>query len=492
MSADGSPRHEDRIEQLRIPPQAIDAEQAVLGTLMLTPESIDDVADLIQVEDFYRRDHQLIYAAILDLKEKGKAYDALTVGEWFESNGKADQVEGGAYLIELWKAPPRPANVRDYAQIVADKSTLRRLITVGTEIVNDGFLPEGREADQIVAHSAAKMASLTMRGARAGGLCMLRGAMTEAWDEIVARDAGTIEVGLTPPWENVRAKLPGLEDTDFMVIAGRPGMGKTVTGLEFADHAASHHERNVAVFSLEMSKKQLGVRLLSRRARVDNARMRQKAALTPEDWSAINGAYKDSRALSIAIDDTASLTIDAIEARASRMHAKVPGGLGLIVIDYLQLISGDGRRDEKRYDEMTKISRRCKLMAKTLHCPVIGLSQLNRSLEGRTDKRPTMADLRESGAIEQDADIVAFVYRDDYYTKDLSGAPGVAEFIIGKQRNGPTGTAYLRHHLECSYFADYFGPRPNYKTKKPESAAGEDGFDDPAPSGRDRAAGRDR
>jgi replicative DNA helicase len=214
--------------------------------------------------------------------------------------------------------------------------------------------------------------------------------------------------------------------------------------------------------------------------------------LSDHDWSQITRAERELADLPIAIDDTAPLTIEGIKARASRMHAKVKGGLGLIVVDYLQLIEGSGR-DDKRHEEISKISRGLKLLAKTLHCPVIALSQLNRSLETRTDKRPVMADLRESGAIEQDADQIVFIYRDDYYTKDQCGAPGVSEFIIAKQRNGPIGTAYLRHHLECSYFDDYNGPTPRYaKPKQKDSAS--DGFDDEAPrprSGRDRAAGRD-
>jgi len=467
----------------------MEAEQAVIGGLMLRPDALADVGDLLSASDFYRREHAAIFEAILDQKARGKPFDAVTLGDWFETAGKAEMVDNGAYLGELVSTTASAANVRAYAEIVADKATLRQVIEVGSEIVGIGFDPEGRQAAEIVSTGAAKFAALTLRGAREGsGLRMIGAAMKEAWDEINGRFEGSIEIGLTPPWENVRAKLPGLEDTDLMVIAARPGMGKTVAGLEFADHAA-RQGRNVAFFSLEMSQKQLAVRLVARRARVDQSLMRQKGALSNEDWAEINGAYKDLRGLPLAIDDTAELTIEGIKARASRMHAKVPGGLGLIVVDYMQLISGDGRHDDKRHDEVTKISRGLKLLAKELRSPVIALSQLNRGVEARTDKRPQLSDLRESGAIEQDADIIAFLYRDDYYTKEACGAPGIAEFIIAKQRQGALGKAYLEHHLECSRFDDYHGPTPSYSRSRAGSASN-DGFDDDLPlSGRDRAAG---
>lgn len=482
------PSAEDR-DGLRVPPQAIEAEQAVLGGLMLAPDAWDEVADLLQPEDFYRRDHATIFEAVAALRAKSKPYDAVTLGEWFEARGQAELVFGGAYLIELASTTPSAANIRAYAEIVADKATRRRLIEVGTDIVNDGFQTDGRGSDEVVADAAAKVAHLTLRTAKEGGLRMLRSGIGEAYDEIVARWEGTADVGLTPPWANVRNKLPGLENTDFAVLAARPGMGKTVAALEWADHAAELG-RNVAVFSLEMSRRQLITRLISRRARVPLTLMRQRGALTDQDFTEISRANRELHALPMAIDDTATLTIEGIKARSSRMHAKVEGGLGLIVVDYLQLISGSGR-DDKRHDEISKISRGLKLLAKDLNCPVIGLSQLNRSVETRADKRPVMADLRESGAIEQDADVICFLYRDDYYSKDACGAPGVAEFIIAKQRQGALGTAYLRHRLECSTFTDYHGPTPSYTLKHGKASQGSDGFDDHVLSGRDRAAGID-
>ncbi len=467
-------RQDSRIEQLRVPPQSIEAEQAVLGGLMLAPDSLVQVADLLVAEDFYRRDHQLIYRAIGELAAKEKPYDAVTLAEWFESQGLGEQVAGGSYLVMLATTTPSAANIKAYADIVRDKAVLRELIEVGTGIVNDGFQPEGRESTEILADATAAVSKIAHRTAMDGGLRMVRSSIRACFDEIVARDAGTVDVGLTPPWGNLRRKLPGLENEDFMVLAARPSMGKTVAGMEWADHAASLG-RNVAVFSMEMSSKQLTLRLTARRARVDMARMRERGALTDADWSAITAAQRELYELPLAIDDAGTLTMEALRARACRMHAKVPGGLGLIVVDYLQLMSGSGS-DGKRYEEITKISRGLKLLAKELHAPVIALSQLNRSVETRPDKRPVMSDLRESGAIEQDADVVVMIYRDDYYTKDACSAPGIAEMIIGKQRNGPTGTVYLRHHLECSYFSDYHGAPPRYGKQK--ATASRDGFDD--------------
>lgn len=462
---------------IRVPPHHIESEQSVLGGLLLAPEAWPQVADLLQPRDFYRRDHQLIFEAIQELEGKKKPFDWVNVDAYFTERGTQEQIGGGAYLVELASTTPGAANIRGYAQTVADKATLRNLIDVGTEIVNMGFSTEGREADELCAEAAAKTSRLTLRAARDGGLTLLRSGLDDAWDDLDARFRGTAEVGLPPPWKNVARKLPGLEDTDLFVLAARPSMGKTAAAMEWAAHA-DDLGRNVAVFSMEMSKPQLLARMLSRQAKVDHSRMREKDGMTQDDWAAMTAARRHLSGSRIAIDDTGSLTIDAIRARASRMHAKVDGGLGLIVVDYIQLISGTGRSDESRSDQVTKISRGLKLMAKDLKCPVIALSQLNRSVEARADKRPMMSDLRESGAIEQDADIIGFLFRDDYYTKDACGAPGVAELILAKQRQGPTGTAYLKHHLEYSSFEDYYGRRPDYTPIKIAKGIANDEFDD--------------
>ena len=288
MSAVMAPREDRNIEHLRLPPHSVDAEQAVLGGLMIRPEAWDDVADLLEPEDFYRRDHQLIFQAISEAAEGNKPFDAVTLGEWFESKGEGEAVAGSEYLIELCRGTWTAANIRAHAQIVADKSTLRALIETGSEIVNDGFQPEGRATADIVANAAAKTAALTLRGARDGGLMMVRSGLADVRHEIESRYHGTIDVGLTPPWGNVRDILPGLEDTDFMVIAGRQAWASG-RRMEFADHAAELG-RNVAVFSLEMSRQQLTLRMISRRARIDQTRMRVKGALDDADWAAITQA----------------------------------------------------------------------------------------------------------------------------------------------------------------------------------------------------------
>jgi replicative DNA helicase len=479
---------------LRVPPQDVQAEQAVLGGLMLAPEvAYDRVSDVLTDEcQFYRRDHQLIYRAIRELHELKKPYDAVTLGSWFESHGLSEQVAGGAYLIDLASTTPSAANVRAYAEIVAEKAQLRRVIEFGTDVVGMGYSPDGRSAEQITADAAGRAAALTLQTAKDGGLRIVRNAVARAYDQITKRYYGEVELGMQLPWPNLAKKIPGLEETDLLVLAARPSMGKTAAGMEIADYAADTG-RNVAVFSMEMSEEQLMVRLLSKRARVSQEKMRAKGALSEDEWERIGEARRAlSERVTLAVDDQARLTIDKIRARASRMHAKVPGGLGLIVVDYLQMIEGGTGKEDKRHDEVTKISRGLKQLAKDLRCPVIALGQLNRSLESRPDKRPVMSDLRESGAIEQDADIIVFIYRDDYYSKDQCGAPGVTEFIVAKQRNGPTGTAYLQSHLDCSYFEDYHGQMPPRYAKTAKGKASNDGLDDEGyNSGKDRAAGRD-
>jgi replicative DNA helicase len=489
MSPDGAYRSDSRIEQLRVPPQSVEAEQAVLGGLMLAPDAYAMVADLLRMEDFYRRDHELIFRAITEMAEADppKPYDAVTLGEWFESKGLSEQVAGGAYLVELASTTPSAANIRAYAEIVVDKSLLRRMIEIGTEIVNNGFQPEGRDSAHLVADASSKIGALTQQSNRDGGLRMIRAGLNEAFEDAVHRNSGAIDCGLPLPWSNARELIPGLEPTDFVVLAARPGMGKTTLALEIVDYIADVKQVNTAIFSLEMGRKQLLGKMIAHRANVDFSKMRKRDGLNDEEWGRISDAKRELAELPIAIDDTVSLTMNAITARAARMHRKVAGGLGLIVIDYLQLIEGSGR-EEKRHEVVREISRGCKVLAKLLNCTVIALSQLNRGLEGRTDKRPVMADLRESGAIEQDADIIVFIHRDGYYSKDECNAPDAVEFIVGKQRLGPTGTAYLRANLATGRTTNWLG-KPNYR--KAKQGAKNDGLDDDELplSGRDRAAG---
>ncbi|WP_282275219.1 replicative DNA helicase [Stenotrophomonas sp. PS02297] len=479
---------------LRVPPHSVEAEQAVLGGLMLVPESLREVRDLLKPSDFYRGDHRLIFESICDLADREKPFDTVLLMNWFENAGKLELVGDGAYLIELANTTPSAANIRAYAEVVRNKALLRGVIEAGTEVVDGAYDAHDADADAVVSGAAAKFANLTVQSSGTGGLMLLRGDMQGMWEEMEARYNGTAELGLVPPWKNVAQKLPGLEATDLMVLAARPSMGKTANMLEWC-YTAAEQGKAVAVFSLEMSRRQLLARLMSMHSGVPLSRMRVKGELTSDDWHKLAVARNHLQGLPLAIDDCGSLPVDALVARASRMHAKVKGGLGLIALDYLQLVSGPAKAGN-RTEEVSYISRALKQLAKNLQCPVIALSQLNRSVETRTDKRPVMADLRESGAIEQDADVIAMLFRDDYYTKDACGAPGVSEFILVKNRQGETGTAYLRHQLECSRFENYFGDRPDYTPRAVSRGRDDDddGFDVPRDrrrSGKDLASGAD-
>ncbi|HRN61200.1 MAG TPA: replicative DNA helicase [Luteimonas sp.] len=443
-------RNESRIDQLRVPPQSVDAEQAVLGGLMLAPDAYDRVADLITEGDFYRRDHQLIYRAIRELAEKNRPFDAVTLGEWFESQGQAEQVAGGAYLVELATTTPSAANIKAYAEIVRDKAILRQLIEVGTDIVNDGFQPEGRDSGELLAKAEQQVFKIAEAGARGRqDFTAVNDAMREAFDILQTRHAnGGGITGMPTGYTEFDEMTAGLQPTDLLILAARPAMGKTTLALNMAEYAAMKTKKAVAVFSMEMSASQLALRLISSVGRVNATRLRT-GQLEDEDWSRVTSAIRLIKDTRIFIDDTPALSPDVLRAKARRL--KREHDLGLIVIDYLQLMAVPGN-SENRATEISEISRSLKALAKELNVPVIALSQLNRSLETRTDKRPVMADLRESGAIEQDADVIIFIYRDEYYNKENSPDKGLAEVIIGKQRNGPTGSLKLKFFGEYTRF----------------------------------------
>ena len=444
------PRNEPRIDALRVPPQSVEAEQAVLGGLMLAPDAFDRVADLLNESDFYRRDHQLIYRAIRELAEKDKPFDAVTLGEWFESNGFSEQVAGGAYLVELASTTPSAANIRAYAEIVRDKAVLRQLIEIGTDIVNDGFQPDGRDSSELLAKAEQQVFAIAEAGSRGKqDFTPINKAMAEAFDVLQTRHAnGGGITGLPTGYTEFDQMTAGLQPTDLIILAARPAMGKTTFALNIAEYAAIKTKKAVAVFSMEMSAAQLALRLISSNGRINATRLRT-GQLEDEDWSRVTSAIRMIKETKIFIDDTPGLSPDVLRAKSRRL--KREHDLGLIVIDYLQLMSVPGN-SENRATEISEISRSLKGLAKELNVPVIALSQLNRSLETRTDKRPVMADLRESGAIEQDADIIIFIYRDDYYNKENSPDKGLAEIIIGKQRSGPTGSVKLKFFGEYTRF----------------------------------------
>src|SRR5688572_30190174 len=443
-------RNEQRIDQLRVPPQSIEAEQAVLGGLMLAPDSWDRIADQLGDNDFYRRDHQLIFRAIRELAEKNRPFDAVTLGEWFESQGLSETVAGGAYLIELASTTPSAANITAYAEIVRDKAILRQLIDVGTGIVNDGFQPDGRESGEILEEAERQVLAIAQANTTGKtDFTAVTKALSEAFDLLQTRYTnGSGVTGLATGYTEFDMMTAGLQKTDLIILAARPAMGKTTLALNMAEYAAFRSKQPVAVFSMEMSASQLAMRLISSVGRVNAQRLRT-GQLEDEDWSRVTSAIRQLREVKIFIDDEPGLSPVKLASKARRL--KREHGLGLIVIDYLQLMSVPGN-SENRATEISEISRSLKGLAKELQVPVIALSQLNRSLETRTDKRPVMADLRESGAIEQDADMIVFIYRDDYYNKEDSPDKGLAEVIIGKQRNGPTGSIKLKFFGEYTRF----------------------------------------
>ncbi|MEZ5544595.1 MAG: replicative DNA helicase [Lysobacteraceae bacterium] len=431
-----------RIEALRVPPHSIEAEQSVLGGLMLSSEAWAQVSDKLTEEDFYRHDHRLIFRAIGQLAEDNQPCDAVTLGDWFQNNGLSEQVGGSDYVIELATTTPSAANIAAYAEIVREKAILRRLIEAGTKLVNDAFQPEGRSSREVLEEAEKSVFRIAEAGARGrSGPQAVNTAVTEAvrmlTDRYMNKNAIT---GLPTGFIDFDEMTAGLQPSDLVIVAARPAMGKTSLALNMAEHASLKTGKAVAVFSMEMSASQLAFRLISSLGRIDQSHLKT-GQLEDEDWPRVTSAVSLLTQTRIFIDDTPGLSPGDLRSRARRL-AREHGGLGLIVIDYLQLMQVPGNK-ENRATEISEISRSLKALAKELNVPVIALSQLNRSLESRTDKRPVMADLRESGAIEQDADMIVFIYRDEYYNKENSPDKGLAEIIIGKHRNGPTGTIKL-------------------------------------------------
>ncbi len=443
-------RGDGRIEALRVPPQSVEAEQAVLGGLMLAPESLDHVADQLDRDDFYRNDHRLIYQAICDLSSKSKPFDVVTLGEWFDTNNMADRIGGSAYLIELASTTPSAANINAYAEIVREKAVLRQLIEAGTEIVNDGFQPGNSAIKEVLDRAEErvfKIAEIGDKGRK--DYVSLRDAMKDAFQVLTERfeNQGSV-TGLPTGFIDLDEMTAGLQPTDLVILAARPSMGKTALAVNIAEYAALKTKKAIVIFSMEMSASQLAFRLISSMGRVNAQRLRT-GQLEDEDWSRVNSAIRMLSEVKIFIDDKPGLTPIELRGRARRL--KRDHDLGLIVVDYLQLMQVQGT-NENRATEIAEISRSLKGLAKELKVPVLALSQLNRSLESRTDKRPVMSDLRESGGIEQDADVILFIYRDEVYNKTDMDKKGIAEIIIAKQRNGPTGKIDLRFFGEYTRF----------------------------------------
>ncbi len=440
-----------QVAQLRIPPHSIEAESSVLGGLLLDNGAWDRVGDLLVDGDFYRYEHRLIYGATGALINASKPADIITVFEHLQNQGKAEEVGGLAYLNSLAQYVPSASNIRRYAEIVRERSILRKLVSASDEIATNAFNPQGKAVDRILDEAEQKIFNIGEEGSRMKqGFQSMDSLVVQLLDRVQEMADNPNDItGVPTGFYDLDRMTSGLQAGDMVVLAARPSMGKTAFAINIAEHVALNEGLPVAVFSMEMGASQLAVRIVGSIGRIDQGHLRT-GKLSDDEWPRLTEAIERLRTVSLHIDETPGLTTSELRANARRL-ARQCGKLGLIVVDYLQLMSGSSSEGDNRATELGEISRGLKMLAKELQCPVIALSQLNRSVETRTDKRPMMSDLRESGAIEQDADIIMFIYRDDYYNKD-SREPGVAEIIIGKQRNGPTGTVKLAFLKQLTRF----------------------------------------
>ena len=450
------PGSDPQVEALKIPPHSIEAEQSTLGGLLLDNHAWDKIGDLLREEDFYRADHRLIWKHIARLIERGKPADVITVFESLDADKRAEEAGGLAYLNALAQNTPSAANIRGYAQIVRDRSILRRLLGSTDEIAESVYNRRGREVREILDSAESAVFKIAEDGARGKqGFIEMSSLVVQVRDRVQElHELNSPDVtGLATGFTDLDQKTSGLQPGDLIIVAGRPSMGKTAFSLNIAENVALEGGI-VGVFSMEMGGTQLAMRMLGSIGRIDLHKLRT-GKLNDTEFSKFATALERLQEVKLHVDETPALMALELRARARRLH-RLYGKLDLIVIDYLQLMSGSsGAASENRATEISEISRSLKALAKELQVPVIALSQLNRSLESRTDKRPMMSDLRESGAIEQDADVILFIYRDEVYNPD-SQDKGTAEIIIGKQRNGPIGTiklTFLGKHTRCENYS---------------------------------------
>ena len=433
----------------RLPPHSVEAEQSVLGAVMLDHRAWERIADAVSAEDFYRADHRLIFKTLAKLVERDQPPDAITVGEQLERQNQLDAAGGLAYIAQLVEATPSAANVRAYAGIVRDNSMLRQLIEIGGDIASSVYDNEGRTVSELVDTAERRVFEIADRGqSRTDGFVALQQVLPATIDLIDTLTHSTDGItGLATGFTALDEKTAGLQRGDLVVIAGRPSMGKTALAVNIAENAAIGKQVPTAIFSMEMSAEQLVFRMIRSVGRVKQTDL-HKENLTSVVSSRIDSAVDLLKSAPIFIDDSAALTPTEVRARSRRL--KREHNLGLVVVDYLQLMRVSTAA-ENRVVEMSEISRSLKALAKELDLPVIALSQLNRGVESRNDKRPLMSDLRDSGAIEQDADLIVLIYREEYYNADTP-RKGVADIIIGKQRNGPTGEFNLTFLGEFTKF----------------------------------------
>lgn len=457
---------------LKIPPHSIEAEQAVLGGLMLDNKAWEEIADRIKEQDFYRADHRLIFRTMASLAMQDKPIDLITISERLEAQNELNEVGGLGYLGQIAKNTPSAANIGAYADIVKERALLRQLIEVGAEITGSGFEPKGRVASELVDEAERKVFAIAERG----GDNNVSG--PQSISEVLGRTVDRIEklfesdsliTGVSSGFNDFDKLTSGMQQSDLIIVAGRPSMGKTTFAMNIAEFVGMKCDKPVLIFSMEMPSEQLAMRMLSSLGRIEMQKIRS-GQLEDGDWPRLSSAIAMMSEKKIFIDDTGALGPGDVRARARRL-VREQGELGLIVIDYLQLMRVPGN-SEHRAAEISEISRSLKALARELNVPIVALSQLNRSLEQRTDRRPMMSDLRESGALEQDADLIVFIYRDEVYNKDTA-AKGSAEIIVAKQRNGPIGTVrltFLGHYSRFENFTSRPGMEADVNEHQFESA----------------------
>ncbi|MDR1853360.1 MAG: replicative DNA helicase [Azoarcus sp.] len=457
MATSPRPAADPQVSALKLPPHSLEAEQSLIGGLLLDNTAWERVADLVSEEDFYRDDHRRIFRHISKLVDFGRPADVVTVNESLEKNGETEQAGGLAYLAEIANNTPSAANIRRYAEIVHERAVLRKLVAVGDEIAASALAPSGKEAKVLLDEAEASIFAIAEAGARHGaGFQVIQPLLKQVVDrvqELYDRDNPSEVTGIPTGFADLDDKTSGLQPSDMLIVAGRPSMGKTSFALNIAEHVAVEKHLPVAIFSMEMPGTQLATRFIASVGRIDMQKIRN-GRLSDDDWQRLTMAMGKLYEAPLYIDETPGLNPIDLRARARRL-ARQCGKLGLIVIDYLQLMNGT-RDTDNRATELSEISRSVKALAKELHVPILALSQLNRSLEQRPNKRPVMSDLRESGAIEQDADLIMFIYRDEVYNPD-SPDKGTAELIIGKHRNGPTGMVRMTFLGEYTRFVNYAG-----------------------------------
>ena len=451
--------------QLKVPPHSIEAEQSLLGGLMLDENAWFKVADKVAAEDFYRPGHRIVFDAMTALANANQPLDVITLSESLANRALLEKAGGNGYLAELVDSTPSASNVGAYAEIVQERATLRRLIGAANEIADAAFAPEGRNSADVLDHAEQLIFEIgegEIKESAPRRIHVLADAVAEKLDALKAGQAIT---GVASGFDDLDRKTAGFQAADLVIVAARPSMGKTALVVNMAEHAVMSGDGDggaVLVFSMEQPADQLVMRLLSSLGRIDQMRMRT-GQLQPDDWDRFSGARASIKDKALYIDDTPALTPNDLRARTRRV-AREAGGLKMVMVDYLQLMRSSTKQ-ENRTNEISDISRSLKAIAKEMNCPVIACSQLNRSVESRTDKRPHMSDLRESGAIEQDADVILFIYRDEVYNPD-SADKGLAEIIIGKQRNGPVGKLTLTFTPNLTKFdnhvdADAYGYGPD-------------------------------